>query len=130
MNKDHISYDFREGQLVMMFHDRPQDSWDIYSVPNDVLIDVLAWNDPNGDFQDLDRVQLLEIFITDFIDSKNEKPSISFDYNKYYPKEEDFSESDISEIIVKHGMVVTDELIQLAKACWAEAKIHNETQLA
>ena len=53
-----------------------------------------------------------------------------FDYNKYYPTEEDFPKSDISEIIVKHGMVVTDELIQLAKACWAEAKIHNETQLA
>ena len=56
--------------------------------------------------------------------------SVNFDYNKYYPTEKDFPTSDISEIIVKHDMVVTDELLQLAKACWAEAKIHNETQTA
>ena len=38
-----ISYDFKEGQLVELFHGRPQNGWDIYSVPDDVLIAALTF---------------------------------------------------------------------------------------
>jgi hypothetical protein len=65
-----ISYDFQEGQLVQLFEGRPQASWDIYSVPNEMLESALAWNDSNGDFDGLERVTLLEIFLSDFIQSK------------------------------------------------------------
>jgi len=55
---------------------------------------------------------------------------LAFDYNKYCPTEEDFPTSAISDLIIKHDLVVTKELLQLARACWAEAKIHNESQTA
>jgi hypothetical protein len=62
-----ISYDFKEGQLVRLFHNRPENAWDIYSVPDHILIDVLSYNDSNGDFDHLPRSTLLEIFLADFI---------------------------------------------------------------
>lgn len=65
-----ITYDFQEGQIVELFHGRPQAAWDIFSVPDDVLRKVIAWNDPNGDFDELERVHMLEIFIADFIVSR------------------------------------------------------------
>jgi hypothetical protein len=65
-----ISYDFQEGQLVQLFEGRPHAAWDIYSVPNEMLESALAWNDANGDFEGLARVTLLEIFLSDFIQSK------------------------------------------------------------
>lgn len=68
MNK--ISYDFIEGQLVELYMGVPADSWRIYEAPDDVLRDVLSWNDSNGDFETLDRVQLLEVFLHDFVVNK------------------------------------------------------------
>jgi hypothetical protein len=65
-----ISYTFTEGQIVELFHGVPHDAWDIYSVPDDVIIRALEWNDANGDFEGLDRLRLLEIFLSDFIVSK------------------------------------------------------------
>lgn len=62
-----ISFDFVEGQLVQLFNSRPEDAWDIYDVTNDKLIEALYWNDPNGDFDELPREKLLEIFLVDFV---------------------------------------------------------------
>jgi hypothetical protein len=64
------SYDFREGQLVRLFHGRPETAWDIYTLPDDELRAALAWNDPDGDFDTLPRATLLEIFLYDFIVSR------------------------------------------------------------
>lgn len=61
------SYDFKEGQLVRLFHGRPETAWDIYAAPDDEIRAAIAWNDRDGDFDDLPRVTLLEIFIHDFI---------------------------------------------------------------
>ena len=68
MNK--TSYDFIEGQLVELYMGVPADSWRIYEAPDSVLRDVLSWNDSNGDFETLDRVQLLEVFLHDFVVNK------------------------------------------------------------
>ena len=62
-------------------------------------------------------------------DAKNslEKIYATFDYNQYFPTEEEFSRVEIERIITLHDMTISDELIKLAKACFAEAKI-KETQ--
>jgi hypothetical protein len=65
-----LSYTFIEGQIVELFHGVPHDSWDIYSAPDEVIIRALEWNDANGDFEGLDRLRLLEVFLADFIRSK------------------------------------------------------------
>jgi hypothetical protein len=62
-----ISYDFKEGQLVRLFHGVPDAAWTIYQAPTEELRKAIAWNDSNGDFDDLARVDILEIFIHDFI---------------------------------------------------------------
>lgn len=66
------SYDFQEGQIVELFHGVPADAWLIQTAPDDVIRAALAWNDANGDFDNLSRVHLLEIFLSDFIVSKGE----------------------------------------------------------
>ena len=66
---NNISYDFKEGQIVRLFHGVPDDAWPVYTVPDDVLRQALAWNDSNGDFEGLARIHLLEIFLSDFIKS-------------------------------------------------------------
>jgi hypothetical protein len=63
------SYDFKEGQLVKLFHGRPEKAWDIYHAPTEELRNAITWNDRNGDFDHLERVDILEIFISDFIQS-------------------------------------------------------------
>jgi hypothetical protein len=68
----YITYDFQEGQLVELFQGVPQASWDIYIVPDDILRKALSWNDRNGDFDDVPRVHLLEIFLVDFVQSMKE----------------------------------------------------------
>jgi hypothetical protein len=65
-----LSYTFTDGQIVELFHGVPHDAWAIYTAPDDVIIRALQWNDKNGDFEDLPRAQLLEIFLSDFIVSK------------------------------------------------------------
>lgn len=62
-----ITYDFKEGQLVRLYHGIPETAWTIYEAPDDVLREAITWNDPDGDFDDLQRVQMLEIFLSDFI---------------------------------------------------------------
>ena len=65
-----LSYTFTEGQIVELFHGVPQAAWAIYTAPDDVIIRALQWNDRNGDFEGLERAQLLEVFLADFIVSK------------------------------------------------------------
>jgi len=50
------------------------------------------------------------------------------EYNDYYPTESDFPTADIEEIITKHDLLASDDLMHLARACWAECKIRNETK--
>ena len=53
---DYISYDFREGQIVELFHERPQAAWDIDSAPDTVLRRVIAWAEKQKEFDDYERV--------------------------------------------------------------------------
>jgi hypothetical protein len=62
-----VTYDFKEGQLIRLFHGIPDEAWTIYQAPTEELRKAIAWNDANGDFEELERVDLLEIFIHDFI---------------------------------------------------------------
>jgi len=64
-----VSYDFKEGQLIKLFHGRPDQAWHIYQAPTEELRNAITWNDRNGDFDHLERVDILEIFISDFIQS-------------------------------------------------------------
>jgi hypothetical protein len=68
--KKAVSYDFQEGQIVELLEGRPAKAWDIYSVPDDILRKVISWNDKDGDFQESNRAQMLEVFLADFIQSK------------------------------------------------------------
>ena len=65
-----ISYDFKEGQLIRLFHGVPDDAWTIYQAPTEELRAAVTWNDANGDFEGLTRQTLLEIFLHDFIVSR------------------------------------------------------------
>jgi hypothetical protein len=65
-----VSYDFKEGQLIRLFHGVPESACSISEAPDSVLIECLSWNDANGDFEGLDRVTLLEILLSDFIVNK------------------------------------------------------------
>lgn len=68
-----ISYDFKEGQLVRLFHGVPDQAWDIYKLPTKELRACLRWNDKDGDFDHLKRATLLEIFLFDFIVNKGQR---------------------------------------------------------
>ena len=50
----------------------------------------------------------------------------SFDYNKYFPTEEEFLKVEIERIITLHDMVISEELISFARACFTEAKIKED----
>jgi hypothetical protein len=54
---DFISYDFREGQIVELFHGRPQAAWEIDSAPDKVLRNVIAWAERQKEFDDYERVE-------------------------------------------------------------------------
>lgn len=68
-----ISYDFREGQLIRLFHGVPDEAWDIYKAPTEELRACIKWNDKDGDFDHLDRLVILEIFLYDFIVNKGQR---------------------------------------------------------
>ena len=52
---DFISYDFKEGQIVELFHGRPQAAWEIDSAPDKVLREVIAWAERQKEFDDYER---------------------------------------------------------------------------
>ena len=56
-----------------------------------------------------------------------EKIYAKFDYNQYFPTDEEFSRVEIERIITLHNMTTSNELISFAKACFAEAKIKEVT---
>lgn len=64
------TYDFIEGQICQLFHGVPEMAWTIYEVSDEKLRAVLQWNDKDGDFDDLSRQQMLEIFLHDFVVSR------------------------------------------------------------
>jgi hypothetical protein len=66
------TYDFKEGQLVRLFHGRPEAAWTIHDAPTKELIACISQNDPNGDFEDLPRVAVLEVFLHDYIINKGQ----------------------------------------------------------
>jgi len=68
-----ISYDFKEGQLIRLFHGVPDEAWIIYQVPTEELRACIKWNDRDGDFDELERVTILEIFLHDFIVNKGQQ---------------------------------------------------------
>lgn len=43
----------------------------IYQASDDLIREALSWNDPGGDFDNLPRAALLEIFLSDFIVTKD-----------------------------------------------------------
>ena len=63
-------YDFKNGELVRLVNGHPERSWTIYDAPTHELRACISQNDPNGDFENLAREQILEIFIHDFIYNK------------------------------------------------------------
>ena len=65
-----ISYDFKEGQIVRLFEGRPETAWAIYDAPDELLREVIIWNDGDADVDGLNRATLLEIFLSDFIGGK------------------------------------------------------------
>jgi len=51
-----------------------------------------------------------------------------FEYNKYYPTESDFPTDDVVQLLTRHNLTATPELISVVRAGWAECNIHHEVQ--
>jgi hypothetical protein len=64
------TYDFREGQLVRLYNGRPEESWTIYNAPTEELKACILQNNPTGDFENLPRVAVLEVFLHDYVINK------------------------------------------------------------
>jgi hypothetical protein len=62
-----VTYDFVDGDVVEIVDGEPIMCWSIYTVPDSVLREILFWNDKDGDFYELTRLQMLEIFLSDFV---------------------------------------------------------------
>jgi len=50
------------------------------------------------------------------------------DYNKYYPTESDFPTADVVQLLTRHNLTATPELISVVRAGWAECNIHHDVQ--
>lgn len=70
-----VTYDFVDGEVVEIVDGETIMSWSIYAVSDNVLREVLHWNDKDGDFfgSGLSRAQLLEIFLADFVISRSNR---------------------------------------------------------
>ena len=62
-----ITYDFVDGEVVELHNGEVVATWSIYTVPDDVLRRVLSWNDKDGDFEECERLALLQVFLADFV---------------------------------------------------------------
>jgi hypothetical protein len=51
-----------------------------------------------------------------------------FEYNKYYPTESDFPTADVVQLLTRHNLTATPELISVVRAGWAECNIHHDVQ--
>jgi hypothetical protein len=61
------AYYFHQGLIIRTLEGRTDGQWKISDIPTEELRSALSWNDGNGDFEGLERVTLLEIFIDSFI---------------------------------------------------------------
>lgn len=66
-----ISYDFIDGEVVEIIDGQIGEVWPIYTIPDDVLRRVLSWNDKDGDFDECNRIALLQVFLADFVISRS-----------------------------------------------------------
>ena len=62
-----VSYEFIDGEVVELNDNKIVSTWSIYTVPDSVLRRVLSWNDKDGDFDECDRIALLQVFLADFV---------------------------------------------------------------
>ena len=62
-----IAYYFHQKTFIRTIAGKRDKEWTIYEAPTEELRKAIAWNDSNGDFDHLERVDILEIFINDFI---------------------------------------------------------------
>ena len=62
-----VTYDFVDGEVVELHNGEVAATWSIYTVPDDVLRRVLSWNDKDGDFEECERLALLQVFLADFV---------------------------------------------------------------
>jgi len=64
-----ITYTVEEGQLVRMYHGRPETAWYLCETPTWALREALTWNDPSGCYLTVhasDAVDLIAVqFSTD-----------------------------------------------------------------
>jgi hypothetical protein len=51
-----------------------------------------------------------------------------FEYQKYYPTESDFPTADVVQLLTRHNLTATPELISVVRAGWAECNIHHDVQ--
>ena len=65
--KMNVSYEFIDGEVVELNDNKIVSTWSIYTVPDSVLRRVLSWNDKDGDFDECDRIALLQVFLADFV---------------------------------------------------------------
>jgi len=54
-------YTFTEGQIVKLFHNRPEDAYAPAEAPDEFLRSYAQWNDRNGEYDDMDRRDLLAV---------------------------------------------------------------------
>lgn len=61
-----ISYYFHQKLFIRTVDGRQDNQWSIFDAPTEELRKAISWNDRNGDFENLERVHILEIFINNF----------------------------------------------------------------
>jgi hypothetical protein len=42
-------------------------AWYLDNAPTEELRAAISWNDANGDFEDLNRLEIIQVFMSDFI---------------------------------------------------------------
>ena len=61
-----VRFTIAEDQIVKLFHDRPEGAYLPVDAPTEFLREFCAWNDRNGDYDDLSREDLLTI-VTEWV---------------------------------------------------------------
>lgn len=62
-----ITYEFIDGEVLELHNGEVHNAWSIFTVPDSILRRVVAWNDKDGDFDECERLALLQIFLADFV---------------------------------------------------------------
>lgn len=62
MDTGEIAYDYAEGQLLRLQDGRPDgEAYFLRKAPKEFLLEALKWNDPNGDYDNMTKADLLEL---------------------------------------------------------------------